>query len=398
MPWHTCENTAGKLNFEIEGGVYKIEIVNPGGASRGGEDRWDIQFRHRGLKIYAGHQYKVSWEITASNDGQYYTKIGNMEGTEEYWNNNWQMRPLKANQKSVVTETFTANTTNLISEWAFHLGGSGQYTPQDCFPPGTIITFDNMSLIDLTDSTNIYEHEIPHMRKMVTLNQMGYYPNLKKQATVAVEEGESAPLEFEVKDAKGTVVYSGKTSDYRFDKDSGDYVQIADFSELKESGTDYTLSIVGKTSDQYTSYPFNIGDWVYDGLLRDSLNYFYQDKWCSIESKYITSGDKNSLARAAGHTSDIATPIAFVDPKTQKEYGIVTGSSVNATGGWYDAGDHGKYVVNGGISLWTMQNQYERALVNGFAEKYADGKLAIPEDSNGYQIYLMKLDLKWNGC
>ena len=119
------------------------------------------------MKIYAGHQYKVSWEITASNDGQYYTKIGNMEGTEEYWNNNWQMRPLKANQKSVVTETFTANTTNLISEWAFHLGGSGQYTPQDCFPPGTIITFDNMSLIDLTDSTNIYEHEIPYA-KMVT--------------------------------------------------------------------------------------------------------------------------------------------------------------------------------------------------------------------------------------
>ena len=74
LPWHTCENTAGKLNFEIEGGVYKIEIVNPGGASRGGEDRWDVQFRHRGLKIYAGHQYKVSWEITASNDGQYYTR------------------------------------------------------------------------------------------------------------------------------------------------------------------------------------------------------------------------------------------------------------------------------------------------------------------------------------
>lgn len=158
------------------------------------------------------------------------------------------------------------------------------------------------------------------------------------------------------------------------------------------------MSIVGKTSDQYTSYPFNIGDWVYDGLLRDSLNYFYQNRsGVPIESKYITSGDKNSLARAAGHTSDIATPIAFVDPKTQKEYGIVTGSSVNATGGWYDAGDHGKYVVNGGISLWTMQNQYERALVNGFAEKYADGKLAIPEDSNGYPDLLdeARFEMEW---
>ena len=29
--------------------------------------------------------------------------------------------------------------------------------------------------------------------------------------------------------------------------------------------------------------------------------------------------------------------------------------------GWYDAGDHGKYVVNGGISVWTLLNQYERS-------------------------------------
>ena len=380
LPWHTCENTAGKLDFEIDNGVYTIEIINPGGASRGGEDRWDVQFRHRGLNIIAGHQYKVSWEITASNSGQYYTKIGNMDGTEEYWNNNWQMRPLTAGQKSVVSETFTAETTNKISEWAFHLGGSGPYTPQDCFPPGTIITFDNMSLIDLTDPSNKYVHEDPYIRKEVLVNQVGYYPSLKKQATVVVKEGESAALDFELKDATGTVAYSGKTSGYRFDPDSGDYVQIIDFTEFDVPGTDYQLFVGDKES-----YTFNIGDWVYDGLLRDSLNYFYQNRSAmAIESKYITSGDANSLARAAGHTSDIATPIAFVNPDTGSKYGIVTGSSVDTTGGWYDAGDHGKYVVNGGISAWTMQNQYERALVNGFADKYADGKLSIPENSNGY--------------
>jgi hypothetical protein len=35
--------------------------------------------------------------------------------------------------------------------------------------------------------------------------------------------------------------------------------------------------------------------------------------------------------------------------------------SLRRAGDWYDAGDHGKYVVNGGIALWTMLNQYERA-------------------------------------
>ena len=52
------------------------------------------------------------------------------------------------------------------------------------------------------------------------------------------------------------------------------------------------------------------------------------------------------------------------------------------TGGWYDAGDHGKYVVNGGISAWTMLNQYERALAKGTAGDFGDGKLNIPEKKN----------------
>ena len=57
LPWHICESAPGEMDFEIDNGVYKITIVNPGGASQGGEDRWDCQFRHRGLKIVSGHQY-----------------------------------------------------------------------------------------------------------------------------------------------------------------------------------------------------------------------------------------------------------------------------------------------------------------------------------------------------
>ena len=56
--------------------------------------------------------------------------------------------------------------------------------------------------------------------------------------------------------------------------------------------------------------------------------------------------------------------------------------TLDVTGGWYDAGDHGKYVVNGGISAWTMLNQYERALAKGTAGDFGDGKLNIPEKKN----------------
>jgi endoglucanase len=31
---------------------------------------------------------------------------------------------------------------------------------------------------------------------------------------------------------------------------------------------------------------------------------------------------------------------------------------LDETGGWYDAGDHGKYVVNGGISVAQLLSAY----------------------------------------
>ena len=78
LPWHVCESAPGEMEFAIKDGQYEITIVNPGGASNGGEDRWDCQFRHRGLTLVSGCTYEVSFDITASNSCTYYTKIGDM--------------------------------------------------------------------------------------------------------------------------------------------------------------------------------------------------------------------------------------------------------------------------------------------------------------------------------
>ena len=53
-------------------------------------------------------------------------------------------------------------------------------------------------------------------------------------------------------------------------------------------------------------------------------------------------------------------------------------------GGWYDAGDHGKYVVNGGIAVWTLQNMYERAVLaeNGSKFDNNSGTVVVPETNN----------------
>lgn len=387
LPWHVCESAPGEMDFSIDNGVYSITIVNPGGASNGGEDRWDCQFRHRGLKITSGNTYKVSFEITASNDCTYYTKIGDMdEPFEEDWHGEpddsqhesfWDVKPLQAGVMTKVEGTFTAKRTSEV-EWAFHIGG-------DSVPAGTVFTFDNMSLECTNSDTDDYKPAEEWQRSNILTNQLGYFCELKKTATLLSNENGS--VNFDLKDSSGKSVYSGKSEGLGEDKDSGDMVHKLDFSDFNGSGTYYL-----EAEDGSVSREFSIGGGeLYSYMLYDSLNYFYQNRsGIEIESKYIVSGDSSSLARAAGHTTDNA--------EIEQTWGYSASSGTqDVSGGWYDAGDHGKYVVNGGISLWTMQNQYENALLNGDTSAYDDGTMNIPESGNGFPDLLdeARWEMEW---
>lgn len=440
LPWHVCENATGKMKFDISGGTYNITIVNQGGTSQAGVDRWDCQFRHRGLTIEAGHKYRITYSLKASNSGHIYAKIGNMvNDNQELWHGNgtvlnmptlgtnatqeqveqalknasstyttidygqgwdyWKNVQIPANQWVTYAYEFTADqTVKGTAEYTFHFGGQGTYTPWDCFPAGTVLQFDNMALIDLTDNNSNYEIEDEYVRNKVLVNQLGYIKGMNKKATLVVNANDNTAKTFKVISAKtGKTVYTGKSTPKGYDNDSGDYVHILDFSSFDTEDGDYQAGQSDNGAyyiecNGEKSYKFNIGaasenksNWLYDGLLDDALNYFYQNRsGIDIESQYITSGDKNTLAHSKGHSPDIA----YVQSKWVKSYAneseIEKGTSLDVTGGWYDAGDHGKYVVNGGISVWTLQNMYERAkLTNKDTSKLDDGTLSIPENSNG---------------
>ena len=390
LPWHICESAAGEMEFAITDGAYMITIVNPGGAANGGEDRWDCQFRHRGLTIQSGCTYEVAYDITASNNCTYYTKIGDMsEPFAEDWHGNpddsqydayWGVQSLTANQTVSFQGTFTATRTAEV-EWAFHIGG-------DSVPAGTVFTFDHMSLICVDNDTYDYVAEEEWTRAEIVTNQVGYFTNCAKRATLISDETES--VSFSVLDTDGNEIYTGMSLYMGIDDDSGDCVHILDFSEITESGV-YILQAGDAESRELTIG----GTETYSGLLYDSLNYFYQNRsGIEIESQYITSGDADALARTAGHASDVARITTDWDDLNSN------GGTQDVTGGWYDAGDHGKYVVNGGISLWMMQNQYERALKNGTEAAYADGTMQIPENGNGYPDLLdeARWEMEWMLC
>ncbi|MCR4640060.1 glycoside hydrolase family 9 protein [Ruminococcus sp.] len=382
LPWHIVESAPGEMDFKIDKGAYTVTIVNPGGASRGGEDRWDCQFRHRGLRIVSGHKYKVSYEITPSESGKYYTKIGNLDGDVEIWHNmtadggpdfnsTWDCIQISKNETKKVDVTFTADKSLEVAEWAFHLGGDGQYTNGDCFPVGTEIKFDNMSLVDLTSDENDYPEAEVWERAGILTNQVCYFPQRAKRATLLSDS--SKPVDFEVIDESGKTVYEGKSTPFGHDKDSDDEVHIIDFTDLDKEGTYHIESEDGSESRDFEI----CGSDKYSSLLYDSLNYFYQNRsGIEIESDFISSGETSELARAAGHPKDMA--------EIEQTWGYSGSSgSIDVTGGWYDAGDHGKYVVNGGFSLWLMQNQYETALKYGFENVYGDGTMLLPENTNG---------------
>jgi endoglucanase len=215
----------------------------------------------------------------------------------------------------------------------------------------------------------------------VRVNQVGYLPGFAKYA-VAVNAS-TAPLGWELVDSGGKVVSSGQTKLFGPDADSGDHVHQLDFSDFSQVGKGYKLRV-----GQDESYPFDVAPDVYHQLKYDAIWYFYHNR-SGIEIAMPYAGDPQ-WTRPAGHLTDQSVPCA---PDAGCKY------SLDVSGGWYDAGDHGKYVVNGGISLWTLHNLYERLqhLAPGAAEEYADGKLRIPENQNGRSDLLdeARWELEW---
>lgn len=200
----------------------------------------------------------------------------------------------------------------------------------------------------------------------ISVNQVGYFTDAPKIGAFASER--KTPQAWLLKDANGQTVLSGNTVVKKYDRASGDIVHQVDFSAYVTPGKGYTLEAGGLTSD-----PFEIGSGLYSGLKLDALRYFYLSRsGLELEERFA-----GAWARPAGHVSDSKVGCYAGVDSVGKQWSACP-YSLNALGGWYDAGDYGKYVVNGGIAVWTLLNAYER---NPAA--FADGVLNIPESGNG---------------
>jgi endoglucanase len=198
----------------------------------------------------------------------------------------------------------------------------------------------------------------------IHLNQLGFAPG---DAKIAIVESGSAPLEWRLVDSNGRELRRGRAQVYGKDAASGAEVQRIDFSDVRAAGAGYRLVIGGSRSD-----PFAIRDRLYTPLAKDALAFFYHQRaGVPIDARLVGA----TWARPAGHPKEVAKCFAGKDERGIEWPGC--GYALDVTGGWYDAGDHGKYVVNGGISLWTLLNAYERR-----PPAFPDGSLKVPEAGN----------------
>ena len=200
------------------------------------------------------------------------------------------------------------------------------------------------------------------------INQIGYRTSDFKELTLF--EG-SGNVEFV--DQSGQTVLSVTPSAAANWDGSGQSVQLVDFSELKTPGT-YTIKVNG----QEVRKDLKITDDAYGDVSKALLKWFYyQRASMALEEQYA-----GKWKRSAGH---LDKGVSF--------HSSATGGSgtVDSPKGWYDAGDYGKYIVNSGISTYTLLSLYEH-----FPAYFDNLKWNIPADGNLPDLLAeIKYNLDW---
>jgi endoglucanase len=351
-PWVGYGGVDGAGPYHSDG---KLCLDVPARTSLG--NPWDAAVQYNGLTLVAGFNYALTFTASATVPVVVRTVVGREVPPHETFLGQ-PTRLVPANTPitfSGVFFTFPVTTSMTNGQIAFQVGGG-----LDAFT----FCVDNVSL-----RANVPPAEYtPDTGPRIRVNQVGYVPDGPKGATL-VTEATTRRL-WLLKNSAGKLVFLGFTTPRGVDASSGQNVHSIDFSWFRKSGSGFTLTVDGQTS-----HPFDIGTSAYRKLPLDALKFYYTQR-SGIE---ILDSLRPGYGRPAGHVQvppnqgDITVPCV---PGTC-DY------SLDVSGGWYDAGDHGKYVVNGGISVFQLMSAYERAAV--LRTKSAilrDSTLALPESGN----------------
>src|SRR3954447_14722066 len=219
-----------------------------------------------------------------------------------------------------------------------------------------VVVLSSIALRD--DSTSLTD---------IRVDQVGYLASAPKLAMVVSEAATGAFSVVRATDSAS--VLTGALGPAKRDADSGDLVRLADFSSLTADGT-YYLDVAGVGR----SYPFRVARDIYRrAYYLAARSYYGQRCGTAVDLGPEFTGYKHDACHLQG---------AF-HPSSGR-----SGPHPSA-GGWHDAGDYGRYVVNSGIStgtlLWTQEM---------YGAKLNKVKLNLPESGNSRPDILN--EIRWN--
>ncbi|PWJ64103.1 endoglucanase [Fibrobacter sp. UWB15] len=199
------------------------------------------------------------------------------------------------------------------------------------------------------------------------INQIGYRVGDAKEFALVDGNGD-----VEIVDASGATVLKVTPSAASNWEPSGQNVQLVDFSELNVPGT-YSIKVGGQELRKDLKIAAN----TYEDVTKASLKwYYYQRASMALEETYA-----GQWKRAAGHTN----------ASVQLHNSTGESGSINSTKGWYDAGDYGRYIVNSGITTYTLLSLFEH-----FPDYFKTLKWNIPADGTLPDLLAeIKYNLDW---
>lgn len=203
-------------------------------------------------------------------------------------------------------------------------------------------------------------------RPQVMLNQVGYLPRAGKVATVQWPSGSRENAgKFDVRRTDGGKVLEGKLSAAQVDALSGERVQLADFSAVRTPGK-YLLNVGHGGATQVEIG----GDGHQHALWMATRGYYGQRCGCHV-----------NLGGGYEH------PPCHLHEGFDASSGR-TGPFENY-GGWHDAGDYGRYIVDSGITTGTLLWAWEM-----YEPVLHPMHLRIPESGGPVPDFLA--EVRWN--
>ncbi len=231
------------------------------------------------------------------------------------------------------------------------------------------------------------------LQRYIALDQFGYRPEMTKIAVlVDPEQGWNAADsyqpegEFQVRRwADGSVAFSARITPWnegKLDANSGDRGSWFNFTRLKDPGLYYVYD----PQHQVRSHPFEIGEDVYDKVLKTAMRMFYFNR-ANFEKKkpFACQGERCWLQGADNVGPHQDSEARSVSDRNNKK------TERDLSGGWWDAGDTNKYVTFSAEPVHQLLTAYEER-----PQVFSDD-FGIPESHNGLPDIVDELlvELSW---